>query len=185
MIAQSQFSEPVQRPAKEPRKAFARPVCLVSLFESGRRGYDAGKRIKGRKRHIAVDTQGSFPAVIVHSAGIQDPVAARAVPMRLFLPFRYHPDRVRGRRLHGHTDQLGQANTRLHDPDGQTHRPASIQGSAQALDRRAHPRLVALVAPPIQRLRTAPCLSRNQDLYPLRSPAATGWQFLNRFQELS
>jgi len=26
----------------------------------GRRGYDAGKKIKGRKRHIAVDTQGNL-----------------------------------------------------------------------------------------------------------------------------
>ena len=53
----------------------------------GRRGYDAGKKIKGRKRHIAVDTEGNLLAVIVHSAGIQDRVAARAVLMRLFCRF--------------------------------------------------------------------------------------------------
>jgi transposase len=53
----------------------------------GRRGYDAGKKIKGRKRHIAVDTQGNLLAVIVHSAGIQDRVAAPAVLMRLFCRF--------------------------------------------------------------------------------------------------
>ena len=53
----------------------------------GRRGYDAGKKIKGRKRHIAVDTQGNLLAVVVHSAGIQDRVAARAVLMRLFCLF--------------------------------------------------------------------------------------------------
>ena len=50
----------------------------------GQRGYDAGKKIKGRKRHIAVDTQGNLLAVVVHSAGIQDRVAARAVLIRLF-----------------------------------------------------------------------------------------------------
>ena len=50
----------------------------------GQRGYDAGKKIKGRKRHIAVDTEGNLLAVVVHSAGIQDRVAARAVLMRLF-----------------------------------------------------------------------------------------------------
>lgn len=50
----------------------------------GRRGYDAGKKIKGRKRHIAVDTEGNLLAVIVHSAGIQDRAGARAVLMRLF-----------------------------------------------------------------------------------------------------
>lgn len=53
----------------------------------GRRGYDAGKKIKGRKRHIAVDTQGNLLATIVHSAGIQDRVGARAVLMRLFCRF--------------------------------------------------------------------------------------------------
>ena len=48
---------------------------------------NAGKKIKGRKRHIAVDTEGNLLAVIVHSAGIQDRVAARAVLMRLFCRF--------------------------------------------------------------------------------------------------
>ena len=53
----------------------------------GRRGYDAGKKIKGRKRHIAVDTEGNLLAAVVHSAGIQDRVAARAVLIRLFCRF--------------------------------------------------------------------------------------------------
>lgn len=53
----------------------------------GQRGYDAGKKIKGRKRHIAVDTEGNLLAVIVHSAGIQDRAAARAVLLRLFCRF--------------------------------------------------------------------------------------------------
>ncbi len=38
----------------------------------GVRGYDAGKRIKGRKRHIVTDTTGLPVALKVHSAGIQD-----------------------------------------------------------------------------------------------------------------
>ena len=53
----------------------------------GARGYDAGKKIKGRKRHIAVDTQGNLLTAVVHSAGIQDRVGARAVLMRLFCRF--------------------------------------------------------------------------------------------------
>ncbi len=61
-------------------------VCK-DCAKRGQRGYDAGKKIKGRKRHIAVDTQGNLLAVIVHSAGIQDRVAARAVLMRLFCRF--------------------------------------------------------------------------------------------------
>ena len=35
-------------------------------------GYDAGKKIKGKKRHILVDTQGLLMHAIVHSADIQD-----------------------------------------------------------------------------------------------------------------
>ena len=53
----------------------------------GARGYDAGKKIKGRKRHIAVDTPGNLLTVVVHSAGIQDRGGARAVRMRLFCRF--------------------------------------------------------------------------------------------------
>jgi transposase len=35
-------------------------------------GYDAGKKIKGRKRHIVTDTLGLLVGVVVHAAGIQD-----------------------------------------------------------------------------------------------------------------
>ena len=35
-------------------------------------GYDAGKKVKGRKVHALVDVEGLPLRVIVHSAGIQD-----------------------------------------------------------------------------------------------------------------
>ena len=35
-------------------------------------GYDAGKKIKGKKRHIAVDTQGLLLLALIHAADIQD-----------------------------------------------------------------------------------------------------------------
>ncbi len=35
-------------------------------------GYDAGKKTKGRKRHLLTDTQGLVLNVVVHSAAIQD-----------------------------------------------------------------------------------------------------------------
>jgi putative transposase len=38
----------------------------------GERGYDAGKKINGRKRHILTDTIGLLIGVDVHSADIQD-----------------------------------------------------------------------------------------------------------------
>jgi putative transposase len=42
-------------------------------------GYDAGKKVKGRKRHIIVDTQGNLLAALVTPANVQDPVAAPAI----------------------------------------------------------------------------------------------------------
>lgn len=38
----------------------------------GPRGFDAAKRVKGRKRHMVTDTQGFLLAVLVHAANIQD-----------------------------------------------------------------------------------------------------------------
>jgi transposase len=38
----------------------------------GPRGYDAGKKIKGRKRHILTDTTGLLVGAIVHEASVQD-----------------------------------------------------------------------------------------------------------------
>jgi putative transposase len=45
----------------------------VKTTESGGiRGFDAGKKVKGRKRHIVVDTIGMMVGLIVHAADIQD-----------------------------------------------------------------------------------------------------------------
>jgi putative transposase len=42
-------------------------------------GYDAGKKVKGVKYHILVDTLGLLLTVVVHHAGIQDRDGARLV----------------------------------------------------------------------------------------------------------
>ena len=43
----------------------------VKTTENSRvRGYDAGKKIKGRKRHIVTDTTGLLVGLEVHSAGV-------------------------------------------------------------------------------------------------------------------
>jgi len=45
----------------------------VKATESGGiSGYDAGKKVMGRKRHIITDTQGFLLFVVVHAADIQD-----------------------------------------------------------------------------------------------------------------
>jgi len=42
-------------------------------------GYDAGKRVRGRKRHLLVDTLGLLLVGIVHSASVQDRAGGRRV----------------------------------------------------------------------------------------------------------
>ena len=60
----------------------------VPTTESGGpRGLDAGKRIKGRKRHIVTDSEGFLLAVRVHEANIQDPHGA--VPLLRALRQRF------------------------------------------------------------------------------------------------
>ena len=46
-------------------------------------GYDGGKKIKGRKRHILVDTMGFILTVVVHSANIPDREGAIPVLERI------------------------------------------------------------------------------------------------------
>ena len=43
-----------------------------TVLASFDRGIDGGKKIKGRKRHIVVDTQGNLLAIVVHAANIHD-----------------------------------------------------------------------------------------------------------------
>jgi putative transposase len=48
-------------------------------------GFDGGKLVKGRKRHIVVDTMGCLIVVWVHAANMFDGKAARQVITNLFL----------------------------------------------------------------------------------------------------
>jgi putative transposase len=48
----------------------------------GVKGFDAGKKVKGRKRHIVVDTLGLLIAVVVTSANVQDYHGAKPALLR-------------------------------------------------------------------------------------------------------
>jgi hypothetical protein len=52
-------------------------------------GYDAGKKIKAKKRHILVDTLGLMLLAIVHSADIQDRDGGILVMATLFGMFPF------------------------------------------------------------------------------------------------
>jgi putative transposase len=65
----------------------------VKTTESGGpRGYDAGKKIKGRKRHIVTDTAGHLVGVQVHGAEVQDRDGALSVltTIRQLYPWLRH-----------------------------------------------------------------------------------------------
>ena len=53
----------------------------------GVRGYDAGKKVKGRKRHILTDTNGLLVGAVVHAADVQDRDGAPAVLASIRKPF--------------------------------------------------------------------------------------------------
>jgi transposase len=65
----------------------------VKTTESGGpRGFDAGKKIRGRKRHIVTDTEGNLVGLQVHAADIQDRDGAVSVlaSIRSLYPWLRH-----------------------------------------------------------------------------------------------
>lgn len=64
---------------RTPSAAIIDSQTVKTTEQGGERGFDAGKKTNGRKRHILVDTIGMLLMVIVHSAGIQDRDSAKLV----------------------------------------------------------------------------------------------------------
>jgi putative transposase len=69
--------------APEPTAAIIDAQSTRSTAQGGNTGFDAGKKVKGRKRHLVVDTLGLLLAVTVTAASVQDrdgaaPVVAQA-----------------------------------------------------------------------------------------------------------
>lgn len=56
----------------DPSASIVDSQSVKTTENPGERGYDAGKKVNGRKRHILVDTIGLIIAVIVHAANVQD-----------------------------------------------------------------------------------------------------------------
>ena len=57
------------------------------MIARARRGYDAGKKINGTKRHIAVDALGLLLTVLVTAASVQDRDAAKPLLWNLSKAF--------------------------------------------------------------------------------------------------
>src|SRR3954447_27085708 len=93
---------PAQRPAPRRPAAGPRPPAAALRGDHrqpvgpddrkrGPHGYDAGKGINGRKRHILVDALGLIISVVVHAADIQDRDGAKLV----LAPLRHRFARLR------------------------------------------------------------------------------------------
>ncbi len=51
------------------------------------RGIDGGKKVKGRKRHIVVDTMGNLLDVVVHAAHLHDTKSGFLVARKVMVQF--------------------------------------------------------------------------------------------------
>ena len=69
--------QPGARPAPTAAIIDSQSVKGSEMIGRARRGYDAGKKINGTKRHLAVDVMGLLLTVLVTAASVQDRDAAR------------------------------------------------------------------------------------------------------------
>ena len=106
---------------------------------SGVSGYDAGKKVKGRKRHIMTDTLGLLLFAVIRSAGIQDrdgaPDVFRAIRRRfpwlrhVFADGGYAGDKLKA--------ALGPPRCNARDHQA-LRRREGVRGSAASMGRRAN-----------------------------------------------
>lgn len=69
---------------KQPSAAILDSQSVKTVEGGTERGYDAGKNVTGRKRHLIVDTMGLALSVVVTAASVQDRDGAKVVLQALY-----------------------------------------------------------------------------------------------------
>lgn len=106
-----QWRQRIERNAKPTAAVIDSQSTRISP-QGGTSGYDAGKKVKGRKRHLVVDTLGLLLAVTVTAASVQDRDGAPAVVAQACAKY----DSIE--KLYADTAYAGQCAQRLeHDND--------------------------------------------------------------------
>jgi len=128
----------------------------VKTTESGGpRGFDAGKKVNGRKRHIITDTAGNLVGLQVHEADIQDRDGAVNVIASIRNLYPWCASRLRRRRLcrRQASDLVGRVrhlDDRDHQALGYRQR---LHGAAAPMGGRTHVRVARPLPSPRQGLR--------------------------------
>jgi len=168
-------SEPFPSPSAASLDSQSVPTAVM-VHESV--GYDAAKKVKGRKRFVLVDTLGLLVAVQIVSANVPERQAASAIASA-GAPGTPSPTLTsdylgRWWVFRGRVSPVGDGYLPLgYRGRCATSRSSRLCASAQAWDSRAHLRWVALVPSPQCGLRAITCLLRSLHLHCDDSTQAT------------